>query len=311
MIRIEQVKINNFRNFDGEYKFDFSKDVTIFLGDNGNGKSSIFDAIQWCLTGSIERFNDIPNLETLKNVLINKNTNDCFVEIKFTDNTILKRIISRKGKVLVRCLDANNNSIKSDKNVKQYLEKAFKATSSSSFDVNNFMKSSLLAQDQVLDFIASDSANERYKVLSSILGMDDITSLKTNYEQVKNILKIEIDKKYNLVTSRKEELKLQKSNIDNKYTNINIEDSNNFNIKDKQTEKDRLLENKFQAERNLKEFNSQAKNIDKYIEDLNLISENISTLNSKNQELQNQQEKIMKVLVLNKKDLKENDKFIQ
>lgn len=46
MIRIEQVKINNFRNFDGEYKFDFSKDVTIFLGDNGNGKSSIFDAIQ-------------------------------------------------------------------------------------------------------------------------------------------------------------------------------------------------------------------------------------------------------------------------
>lgn len=311
MIRIEQVKINNFRNFDGEYKFDFSKDVTIFLGDNGNGKSSIFDAIQWCLTGSIERFNDIPNLETLKNVLINKNTNDCFVEIKFTDNTILKRIISRKGQVLVRCLDANNNSIKSDKNVKQYLEKAFKATSSSSFDVNNFMKSSLLAQDQVLDFIASDSANERYKVLSSILGMDDITSLKTNYEQVKNILKIEIDKKYNLVTSRKEELKLQKSNIDNKYTNINIEDSNNFNIKDKQTEKDRLLENKFQAERNLKEFNSQAKNIDKYIEDLNLISENISTLKSKNQELQNQQEKIMKVLVLNKKDLKENDKFIQ
>ena len=46
MIRLNQVIIKNFRNFQGEYQFDFSKDVTVFLGDNGNGKSSIFDAIQ-------------------------------------------------------------------------------------------------------------------------------------------------------------------------------------------------------------------------------------------------------------------------
>ena len=46
MIRLKQVTIKNFRNFQGEYEFDFTKNITIFLGDNGNGKSSIFDAIQ-------------------------------------------------------------------------------------------------------------------------------------------------------------------------------------------------------------------------------------------------------------------------
>lgn len=41
MIRLKQVIIKNFRNFQGTHQFDFSKDVTIFLGDNGNGKSSV------------------------------------------------------------------------------------------------------------------------------------------------------------------------------------------------------------------------------------------------------------------------------
>ena len=84
MIRIKQVIIENFRNFQGRHPFDFSKDITILLGDNGNGKSSIFDAIQWCLTGNVDRFKNIGSVEILKSVLINKDSDECAVEIFFT-----------------------------------------------------------------------------------------------------------------------------------------------------------------------------------------------------------------------------------
>lgn len=56
MKKIENQKmfIHNFRIFNGLYELDFNnKDLIIISGPNGNGKSTIFDSIQWCLTGKI------------------------------------------------------------------------------------------------------------------------------------------------------------------------------------------------------------------------------------------------------------------
>ncbi len=88
-MKIEKVVFNNFRNYKGNQVFELSSKINILFGDNGNGKSSFFDGLEWCLTGKISRFGD---RDTLKGVLANKNIQigqECYVELHFK-NFLLK-----------------------------------------------------------------------------------------------------------------------------------------------------------------------------------------------------------------------------
>ncbi|KSU22111.1 AAA family ATPase [Lactococcus lactis] len=311
MIRLDRVIIKNFRNFQGEYQFDFSKDITIFLGDNGNGKSSIFDAIQWCLTGDIDRFNNIGKAENVRNVLINKDSTECFVEVFFSNDFTLKRKVSRDSNIIVFSKLKNGKKVFGTDNVKKHISEVFKATADDRFDIKEFMDSSLLAQDQVLDFIASDGPNDRYRVLSSILGMDEITNLKKNYEQVRNQLRHEIDKKSDFVNSIEKEIVNQRENIETKFGNIYSGSINNFNIENKQKEKDKHLERKFQLEKDLEKFNSRKEGIKEYDNDLNVINESITTLENEIKTLQSQQDLTLIDDALNSNSIEQNKKDIE
>ncbi|MCW1941180.1 AAA family ATPase [Bacillus anthracis] len=82
-MKIDKIIYNNFRNYKGEQIFKLNNYITILYGDNGNGKSSFFDGIEWCLTGTIARFLD---KRVRKEALANKNIKsgeECFVEIHF------------------------------------------------------------------------------------------------------------------------------------------------------------------------------------------------------------------------------------
>ena len=59
MMRIKQLEVENFRVFLKKEKFDFS-DADLILCDapNGSGKTTMLDAIEWCLTGNIGRLSD-------------------------------------------------------------------------------------------------------------------------------------------------------------------------------------------------------------------------------------------------------------
>ena len=310
MIRIKQVIIENFRNFQGRHPFDFSKDITILLGDNGNGKSSIFDAIQWCLTGNVDRFKNIGSVEILKSVLINKDSDECAVEIFFTSNQSLKRVAPRKGNITVYCNDGDK-TVRGDTNVKEYIEELFKHSNNEKFDINEFLKSSLLAQDQVLDFIASDTANDRYRVLSSILGMNEITNLKENYEKARSLLKNEMERKADFVNSLQEEICLQESEINDIYKYLITDEISNFSFEDKQKENNELQKSKAQIEEKLKRFNSQYNNIKQDIGDLNQIANTIKSLEYEIKELQIAQEKNLKDSALNDNLLEQNKKNIE
>ncbi|TPG48081.1 AAA family ATPase [Sphingomonas glacialis] len=54
---LRQITLSDFRTF-GTFKVDLvpAPGLTIVTGTNGLGKSSFFDAIEWCLTGAIRRF---------------------------------------------------------------------------------------------------------------------------------------------------------------------------------------------------------------------------------------------------------------
>ena len=75
--KIGRLMVKNFKSYKKTYSFDFSKqDLIILDGPNGFGKTTIFDAIEIALTGTVSRFKDSKNIDTktrTKNMLISNN----------------------------------------------------------------------------------------------------------------------------------------------------------------------------------------------------------------------------------------------
>lgn len=55
---IKEIRIKNFRSYYGDKNiFQFSNGLTLILGDNGDGKTTFFDALQWLLNTTIDKGN--------------------------------------------------------------------------------------------------------------------------------------------------------------------------------------------------------------------------------------------------------------
>lgn len=56
---LTRLELRDFRTF-GHFELDIppTPGLTLVVGPNGLGKSSFFDAIEWCLTGHIRRFSE-------------------------------------------------------------------------------------------------------------------------------------------------------------------------------------------------------------------------------------------------------------
>ena len=62
--KIKEIDIKAFRAYKDEQKFDLMHkrsgkvaDLVVIYAPNGYGKTSFFDAVEWAVTGSIERLN--------------------------------------------------------------------------------------------------------------------------------------------------------------------------------------------------------------------------------------------------------------
>ena len=57
-MRIKEIRIKNFRSYCGDNNiFEFSDGLTLILGDNGDGKTTFFDALQWLFNTTIDKGN--------------------------------------------------------------------------------------------------------------------------------------------------------------------------------------------------------------------------------------------------------------
>lgn len=62
---IKSVVIKNFRSYYGENRFKFSNGLTLVIGDNGDGKTTFFEALLWLFNTSIEN-NSIDNASEMR-----------------------------------------------------------------------------------------------------------------------------------------------------------------------------------------------------------------------------------------------------
>lgn len=222
-MKIKYIELENFRIFYDKTKIDFSnKKLILISGNNGHGKSSLFDSIQWCLTGQILRYKGSVEYQKF-NYIINEHAIS-----KFDKNvsTSVKVALEHKNEIYIikRTLiyDRKNFKTKIYINGKIYAVKegeqkiaeilffpSDKELNSNENEkkqlANYFSATQILSQDQLHDFIHQNKPQDRFNLMEKVLGLDgygsDLEKYFIDSLQVIGELKIEIQTKLNLINT--------------------------------------------------------------------------------------------------------------
>jgi chromosome segregation protein len=101
MIRLEHIEICGFRGIRQRLSLDFSTGFTVLTGANGSGKSSILDAIEFAIAGSISKYEDGSGEKGEKSSAYewwrgSKPADDRYVRLQLVDDAGHITIIERK-----------------------------------------------------------------------------------------------------------------------------------------------------------------------------------------------------------------------
>lgn len=94
-VQIKRIYLENYKLFTSK-SIEFEEYLSVFDGPNGYGKTSIFDAIELLITGSIRRIKDSSILGTIgysTNFLAKEKTKDVLIKGEFIDRDLSKSLI--------------------------------------------------------------------------------------------------------------------------------------------------------------------------------------------------------------------------
>ncbi|RDY28426.1 hypothetical protein CHL78_005880 [Romboutsia weinsteinii] len=275
---INKIIIQNFKVFDRNnkdntfYEQIISQNLQILTGQNGYGKSSIYDAIELVLTGNISRLYQVSGRSGVKsfkdNLITNNKNDDLIVALELLDDnkkeylSILKHIPQKKIKfekesnigkwfetyiskdrfVLENILNSKNK--KSNDEAKKIINELLQIEP-------EYFYINYIQQQDPISFLKRKE-EDRKEIIDKLLQIDNLKSEK--YEQIENKIKI-YNSKYEQL---KEEIISKKKYINN---DINNKLSNKPNYK------------KIFEERNDLDWDLDIEKIDNknYLEDINGI----------------------------------------
>lgn len=221
ILKIKEVWIKNFRGYgenindpEGFYKFkDLNRKLVLLTGYNGFGKTSFFDAVEWCLTDRLSRIQDLKDIIKITNLKksnylkfhskIGKDSQrEIEVGVYFEDGSKVRRI-------------SKSNSIDED-TYKSYLTE-------DSINMKNLKKKLLVCDDKISDifdinFLSQENINailrakspaERTEEFLKLLGLKSIKNI-VDKSQIKNLAAVV--KKMN---KKLEEINTNKGKLDN------------------------------------------------------------------------------------------------
>lgn len=88
---IKEISICNFRSYYGENKFEFTEGLTLIIGDNGDGKTTFFEALQWLFNTATEN-NSIDNASEMRKSKL---------EIGESDEVAVRMVFDHDGEKIV------------------------------------------------------------------------------------------------------------------------------------------------------------------------------------------------------------------
>ena len=183
-MRIASVEISGFRAFSGTERFDLDGDIVLVVGVNGQGKTSLFDAIHWAITGSLSRLEEPESIVSLY-----CDTGEARVEVKLKSDCGRCIVVTRQfdgHRHNLRVTDGDE-SFRGDHAELELLRRLWPAGLTAS-QPKVALRSALergvyLQQDVITGFLTADTDQQRFNSISELIGVGTATELQESLER--------------------------------------------------------------------------------------------------------------------------------
>jgi exonuclease SbcC len=219
MVTLTKVKIKGFRGFTEEQGFDFSYPVTVLFGENGKGKSSLLNSIEWCLFGKECEGSNTGIRERIDWEVKNRNIDSCFVglEIKRGDTffTIKREYVGRRrySNIYIQSGDYTLDGEEAEKKLRELIN---------NYSFKDFL-SSVYQHQEVVRFFVTQEPRDRNDAIDRLLGLYEHRNIIDVLSEIKDkiIRGEELQKTIdNLSGAIAEKIKVWKSQIEEKEADL-------------------------------------------------------------------------------------------
>jgi chromosome segregation protein len=196
MIRLEHIEICGFRGIRQHLALDFSTGFTVLTGANGSGKSSILDAIEFAIAGSISKYEDGSGEKGEKSSAYewwrgSKPATDRYVRLRLVDDTGQTTIITRKPEgVAIETRTPGGVTIE---NGPEMLDLLCNTTLNPESTLEELCRTSIIRDE----FIAKNSVDlpetDRFAFVRSAVGAASTAKVDSKLADLSKLLKMRAD----------------------------------------------------------------------------------------------------------------------
>jgi energy-coupling factor transporter ATP-binding protein EcfA2 len=191
--KIKKISISGLRGVQETMELSLSEKSILLYGDNGTGKSSISDSLEWFFKDSVSHLagQEIDLKDALRNANI-KDTEVSSVEIDFTKVAVnsSKKLSNKKGKLV------SEYSNKSDYFVDF---------------INQTQSENLILRYQFLTDFIDKTKGDKLKSLSDVIGFAEVNKTKEVLKKVYNSIKTEIkNQNYETQINTQKQIQIEK-----------------------------------------------------------------------------------------------------
>lgn len=213
-MKLLKAKIKGFRGISKELEVNFDAPVVILYGENGKGKSSVLNAIEWCIYGEDSISLTGTNIrERVGWEVKNRFSNECEVEITIRNNLgeyKIKRKLAGQSKSNLYLI-LPDNSEKLDEEAEGELNKLL-----SNFSFKDFLNS-VYQHQEAIRFILTAKPQYRDDAIDRLLGLNDYKNIKSKIEDFQK--KNKVDELQNRIEDLRSKLKIRISALEEQIEN--------------------------------------------------------------------------------------------
>ena len=199
-LQIQELTVQSFRGFRDKQTFQLDANAIIISGRNGTGKTSFFDALQWCLLGTIQRLDLVRARAEDHIVNAYSLRQDAHVEILLKDDA-QSVLVHRTGNAKNNFLMLQRTSLEADSTSEvvghgigpmtsktatselsgQEAEQALGSIllSGASYDLNSALLTTGLMEQDRLRAILEAKPRDQFAALSDLLGLDRLEEFES------------------------------------------------------------------------------------------------------------------------------------
>ncbi len=187
-MRIVELELAGFRGFASNIKLDTDADAVLVVAPNGQGKTSLFDAILWALTGIVPRL----RCDDSKLLSLYSSSGEMYVKVKLRDRDGGLCLISRSSdgknqRLTFEYGQQHSTGVGANAKLIEALWPAALATNEPNLNVADVLARGVyLQQDSVRHFIESETDQERFNAISDLVGSGNITDLQVQLDNARS-----------------------------------------------------------------------------------------------------------------------------